>query len=453
MAQQKIRLMTEQALTDQVPALVGDALQDDPTISQALADSVGDLASQPEVLGATFPTIPNARRMSIAHTGAVVLILDDGRVDNYELALPAVEAVGGRLTLAVTSDWVGNADFGTVAQLRDAAARGHEIGWHGKAHINMTSLTPAERAVEWSGKEVLEGYLAGVTDIPVTTAVYPGNFYSEETNREAFGRFERVFTGNVLPFMQDPRAYDGRFLRGRWGWAHDSAGQSRQKATLDFIRQAADQRSIVTIYGHKVNSATPGNNPTNELQELCALTAELGIPIVTARDAFPAPPQFAHHGFEEADLNSTRAHGIYATNATNVVESVIDAPQAGYPGSRSLRISGDGTTYPRLHIMQSAIPTTGAPMTISGRVKMVKNGGTGPGAGIVVEQRGALNEDLGLVTGPMVNATQGWGQYRLDFTPHPECTHIRVRLGLDRVAGEVYFDHLHVGETRYGALG
>src|SRR5699024_6566679 len=179
------------------------------------------------------------------------------------------------------------------------------------------------------------------------------------------------------------------------------------------IRKAAEEGSVLTIFSHNVDGSNlSGGIEEWQLHEVCELTAELGIPIIRARDAHPGVAQIPNAGFEDPNLEQLGHYVFRQTDELNTIESVTVAPQPGFPGERSLRIRGDGTRSPELLLAYPPYAIkTAEPVTLSCRLRVSKNGGQGNGAYVRIDQRDAFNQPLGLLQGPFINRSQGWGQY------------------------------------------
>jgi peptidoglycan/xylan/chitin deacetylase (PgdA/CDA1 family) len=104
--------------------------------------------------------------------GMVSITFDDAWKSQYTNALPALEAAGIKGTFYMTTEPVqsGWPDFVTPDQIKDIAARGHEIGGHSITHPNLSRLSK-QRVI----KELTESklYLEKLTGQTVTSFAYP----------------------------------------------------------------------------------------------------------------------------------------------------------------------------------------------------------------------------------------------------------------------------------------
>jgi peptidoglycan/xylan/chitin deacetylase (PgdA/CDA1 family) len=129
----------------------------------------------------------------------ILLTFDDGYADLNDHALPALQRLGWKATVFVststiggTSDWDGDAaqPLLSAEEIGAWAARGFEFGGHGATHCDLTCVGP-ERLRD----EVVGGRdtLAELLDRPVTTFAYPYGSFNDQV-REVVGRcFDLAF--------------------------------------------------------------------------------------------------------------------------------------------------------------------------------------------------------------------------------------------------------------------
>lgn len=96
--------------------------------------------------------------------GAVVITLDDGYRDNYEIAFPILKQYNFRATIFVTTDLIGKTDTRnvprlTVEQMKEMESSGLiDIEPHTKTHPKLSELTEEGARSEMAGsRDVLEG--------------------------------------------------------------------------------------------------------------------------------------------------------------------------------------------------------------------------------------------------------------------------------------------------------
>lgn len=108
--------------------------------------------------------------------GTAWLTFDDGKLDNYEVALPALAAAQQRATFFVIAERAiaGESGYMNVKMLKEALGAGMSIGSHSLTHPRLARLGDAELRREiFDSKAMLEDALG----VAITSFCYPyGNF-------------------------------------------------------------------------------------------------------------------------------------------------------------------------------------------------------------------------------------------------------------------------------------
>lgn len=105
----------------------------------------------------------------------VVLSFDDGHASNALLALPLLRERGMRAVFFVTTGFVGTREgYCSVAQLRELASQGMEIGGHGHTHRFLSDLPDSDLDEEMRRSQAL---LADWLGSPPTQMSFPGGRY------------------------------------------------------------------------------------------------------------------------------------------------------------------------------------------------------------------------------------------------------------------------------------
>lgn len=109
---------------------------------------------------------------------ACVLTFDDGKLTDYENALPILEKYNAKATFFIITDRVGGDGYMTWNQIEELKTKGHEIAAHTRthAHLDTGGLTYDEIVEEINGsKKILEenGYIT-------ETFAYPFGEWNEE---------------------------------------------------------------------------------------------------------------------------------------------------------------------------------------------------------------------------------------------------------------------------------
>jgi peptidoglycan/xylan/chitin deacetylase (PgdA/CDA1 family) len=187
-----------------------------------------DLAGFPGPVAARYKLEPEqfeAHLDAIARTGVAVgsvaegataaLTFDDGGASALASA-EALERHGWRGHYFITADRVGTPGFLTAAQVRELAARGHEVGSHSHTHPTyMGALTAAELRHEWRASREALGEMLGA---PPGSAAVPGGFLSPVVIDEAAKAGYRLLLTSQ-PYAR-ARTHNGMRLQGRFTiWA------------------------------------------------------------------------------------------------------------------------------------------------------------------------------------------------------------------------------------------
>lgn len=187
-------------------------------------------------LGAAEPTLPSIR-IAAYHGDRVAALsytFDDGLRDHYTLAAPMLEEFGFLGTFFIIGKVVAETDelaaakkpgaHGAVswAQIKDLAARGHEIGNHSWSHRQLVKCTPEELTEEIERNRTVLTEKLGVAPL---TFCYPGNGSNEAVRaavmKDHIAARERHFEiGQVTQTTADINTWaDANIAKGGWGIA------------------------------------------------------------------------------------------------------------------------------------------------------------------------------------------------------------------------------------------
>jgi peptidoglycan/xylan/chitin deacetylase (PgdA/CDA1 family) len=112
---------------------------------------------------------------------ACTFTFDDCGVSAIEQTASLLEHHGLRGHFFAPTDYIGQPGFCTPSDLRELAARGHQIGSHSRSHpIPISGLSDSAMVAEWrESRTTLEDWLGQ----PILSASVPGGFYSERLAR------------------------------------------------------------------------------------------------------------------------------------------------------------------------------------------------------------------------------------------------------------------------------
>lgn len=388
-------------------------------------------------------TAPAVLRASTRARGCVCFTWDDGFSDQDTIRQMA-DARGQHHTFFITSNYIDTAGKLTTAQILAAYNNGHEIGTHGKAHSDMTSLTAAQRAVQYD--DSLTAIEAIVGSGNCTSWAYPYGYLGRNTttDSELYLRYQRIRSTSLgigsgaQPYLYplDDRA---AFMMGAYPWT-----DTTHDAFLELVRYAARFPVAVVVYAHNPDSAS---NPTTvQVTEAMDLCQSLGVPCPTLKEAFPGEPLLLDPGFEDLAMNDVwidQSSGGTAAIAT-------DSPDTGLNGTKSLHLScSGGADYALVSQPVSVLP--GRTYTLSGRYRV---SGT-PASGVTARIRPITyaGSSAGSATSTSALTSTSWAAFSVDYTAASNVNWVVVDCLVNAVAAEAYFDHIHLGLKSGGTFG
>lgn len=108
--------------------------------------------------------------------GMVTLSFDDNDLSFYQAALPLLKSTGIGAAQNVPTDFIGQSDKMTAAQLAEIKSAGFEIDSHSVSHPFLTTLSDAEAIHETADSRTI---LKSLSLTPVTTFAYPYGDYDD----------------------------------------------------------------------------------------------------------------------------------------------------------------------------------------------------------------------------------------------------------------------------------
>lgn len=145
------------------------------------------------------------------HKMALCMTTDDGNDDNMDW-VPVWQAAGVRFSLMVNANTIGLTGKLTLAQLRQIAADGFEIGNHGLDHIILPSLSDVDLAAQVD-KAPLEALIGD--GYKVDTFCYPVHLHDERVMKAVKDAGYMGARGGYVGGVENLGAYTGmlRHLR------------------------------------------------------------------------------------------------------------------------------------------------------------------------------------------------------------------------------------------------
>jgi peptidoglycan/xylan/chitin deacetylase (PgdA/CDA1 family) len=377
--------------------------------------------------------------------GALVITIDDGYPSWHQFVAEA-NARRQRLTLCVTTSHIGAAaGYNITAQdIATWHSQGHEIASHSVTHPHIGGLAVSLRVPEYdNSKATLEGIVGAGN---VVTFAYPFGGpntanRTTTTDAEICGRYERLLdtgggssrhTQNAMPF-----------LIGRDAWV-----ASNHASMLETVRSLASRPEVVALFTHGAgDSGIVGEINMTQFIELLDLAASLGVPVLTAAEAFPA--QALRNPSFERGLGGWRTEG-------SGVSVVTATPDIGIGGTRAAQLVTASTTD--LIVYQQVPVTPGVAYTLSCRAQIVSRTGSGGFIGCRIRNVNYAGDSGGWAgTSAGVGAAVGtWTKQTHALTAAIPMDRKMVQLEM-LVSGEsgvtALFDHVWFGPTSFGDFG
>jgi peptidoglycan/xylan/chitin deacetylase (PgdA/CDA1 family) len=166
--------------------------------------------------------------------GGCFLTFDDGGKSALYTIAPLLEAFGWRGHFFIITRFIGGSACMSADQIRELAARGHEIGSHSATHPERMAHLPADRIAE----EWLESTerLSEILGRRIRTASVPNGDYSPQVaTLAAKAGIEVLFTSTptTQPAIIDGCRVYGRFAIKRWMTARQAAAFARGETSVE----------------------------------------------------------------------------------------------------------------------------------------------------------------------------------------------------------------------------
>jgi peptidoglycan/xylan/chitin deacetylase (PgdA/CDA1 family) len=210
-------------------------------------------------------------------TGGVSLAFDDAWLSQYDNALPLLDASGFKATFYIATRQL--ADYGfpgymSINQIKEVAARGHEMGAHTRTHRALTSLTASEQEFEIVGSR---DDLLAMNVGSISTFAYPFGAYNATTLsivRDNFAAARSSIGGAVQ--STSPRSELPRMS------VEVDTSFAEVKAKID---QAMAKKEWLILVFHQVNNSSDRYTVSpSTLSQIINYLANNDIPVVTVAE-------------------------------------------------------------------------------------------------------------------------------------------------------------------------
>ena len=219
-------------------------------------------------------------RIGVFTTGAVTIRFDDNWLSQYVNAIPILENKGLSSTLYVVSQQIADNNFSgymSRAQIKDAFAKGHEIGAHTRTHRDLATLSSNEQIDEIKGSRTdLLSWEVG----PIRSFAYPYGSYKTETiqivKEAGFDSAAATIIGLVSP-DSDPYQLERKGLDKNTTF----------KEVKQWIDQVKAEKNWLILAAHQVESKCPDFYciTTPVFQQIINYLASSSIPVITVSEA------------------------------------------------------------------------------------------------------------------------------------------------------------------------
>ncbi|TLM87200.1 polysaccharide deacetylase family protein [Pseudarthrobacter sp. NamE5] len=397
---------------------------------------------------ATAQAIKKERNaLTMPARGAVMFSLDDNYAQNTEL-MAVHDALGQKITLAITSSWVDQPNRLTSAQILAYHHAGHEIANHSTTHKNYVSSTAAVRAYE---SDTCSQFIYNLTGRWPSTFVYPQGAWNATTDQELYTRFRSwaltCSAGTNAPLTYPLGDTFPRFYR------LDLDNPANLDRAKQLVRMAAYAPVVVSFYTHWTNQ--PGTMTTAQYQSIAQLAYDLNVPAVLPRDVFGRESYLLDPSFESPAGSIGNAWGPANTGAATTMR-VAATPDAGMSGTHCMQLTA---AYPDTAKVVQGVNMTPGGWRMSGRVKLVSGNLITNDVGVMVRYRRADESALSAQTVyPTMPANGVWSRFAFDLTV-PALTRLAylelfVTPGATNSrSGVVLLDHVDLRPAEHGDFG
>lgn len=356
--------------------------------------------------------------------------------DNFSDWMTEVAAVAARYnqrhTFFIQTNQIGQASRLSAADIAALHAAGHEIGSHGVTHANIPTLAVADRVTEYEQSKATLEAIVGAGQ--VTSFAWPfGADSSGALSPEIVGRYDRSFrvAGNYAIAGDGPRPW----RIGRLNWDNTNTSVIR-----GMVRFAQQNDVTIVILCHDPGAAT---YPTvSEVAEVLNLAGQLGVPCVTAAEAFPSWNTVPNISFEEGDLDGWTK----TLTGAGTAAAVTDTPATGLPGTKSAKLVTTQLTDKAIISAPVVLHPTFGTWAIQCRARVnIANAGTGGVFAEVLEYH--VGTGLLATSSSTAITSTSWTTVTKTFTANARTSFAVVQLRVENCVAEAWFDHVSVGSA------
>jgi peptidoglycan/xylan/chitin deacetylase (PgdA/CDA1 family) len=206
--------------------------------------------------------------------GMVSINFDDGWTSQHTNALPILEAANLSASFYIITQVLGKGGYMTESQVRDIAARGHDIGAHTRTHPHLPQISREQMEDEIVGsKSDLEAM-----GISIATFAYPYGEFNDDAEEIVRSNFRGA---RIVQEGLNTRSTDAYLLRTESLERTTSIEQIRQ-----WVDSAIANNAWLILSFHQVDPASEDQYAVtpNMLQDIVDYLAETSVPVVTTSE-------------------------------------------------------------------------------------------------------------------------------------------------------------------------
>ena len=213
--------------------------------------------------------------------GMVTLTFDDGYAQNYQTALPLMNAMGIKSTQYWISSTIENGTPADIENYRQFVTSGHEIGSHTVTHQDLTTLDSATLQYELTHSKE---YLSTTFNTPINAFAAPYGVTNKNVLSAIKQNYASERTVNMSYNYNAKNTFDIYNVR-----AQSPVNTTTDAEVQSWIDYAKTNKVWVVICYHAIDTdaGTYSNTPT-QFQDHLNIIKNSGLPVLTMSQAIAA---------------------------------------------------------------------------------------------------------------------------------------------------------------------
>lgn len=257
------------------------------------------------VLGLLFSLFLSSEEQTLqsVERGGVVLTFDDYYVDDWYAANQHLADYDWKATFFASEFHFYSQE--EIGKLKTLQSQGHEIGLHGKNHINVLEFTSSNSMKEYIDNEVLPALNAMREEgFEINSFAYP---FGAKTQPNYVEKFKKVVFADYIDKMDNLLLEHFDILRGTanfreipsqqrnyangspliFGLGIDNSYNNNTEYLLSLLQYANENDKIVIFYGHRILPKTDSLRYVTHyetLEKICRYVTKHDMHFLTMRD-------------------------------------------------------------------------------------------------------------------------------------------------------------------------